>query len=236
MLRVVTWNCRAGGFRYKAEHVAGLHADLLAVQEVERLDQVLVFGGEQQPTYRDRIADPVFPRRAIGVFSYTGLEMRAVDVAAPLCAFRRYVATMDGLEFNVIATWTAATKDSATSYRQAHEGIQAHSEWICERPTVLLGDLNDNASYRGTRWSDLMALLKPLGLMSAYHEFFREAPGSETRPTHFYRGDETRPFHLDYCFLPAEWLSHITAVRVGEFSPEWKKVSDHVPLIVDLDL
>ena len=236
MLRLVTWNCRIGGFRYKAAHVAQLRPDLLAVQEVEPLEQVLVFGGEHQPTYRDRVGDPAFPRRAIGLFSYTGLDIRAVDLEAPLPAFRRYVARKADLEFNVIATWTADTNDRATRYRQAHQGIEAHRDWIRERPTVLLGDLNDNASYKGTRWTDFMALLQPLGLFSAYHHFYSEAPGSETRPTHFYRGVETARFHLDYCFLPAEWLSRIEDVTVGAFSPSWKTISDHVPLTVDLDV
>ncbi len=236
MLRLVTWNCRIGGFRYKAAHVAELQPDLPAVQEVEPLEQVLLFGGQQQPTYRDRIGDPAFPRRAIGVFSYTDLDIRAVDAEAPLYAFRRYVARRADLEFNVIAAWTAATKNPTTSYRQAHEGIEVHRNWIRERPTVLLGDLNDNASYRGRRWADFMALLQPLGLFSAYHDFHSEAPGSETRATHFYRGAEMAGFHLDYCFLPDEWRSRVTDVRVGSFSPEWTKISDHVPLIVDLDL
>ena len=223
-----------GGFRYKAAHVVQLRADLLAVQEVERRAmEEPIFGGEHQPTYRDRIGDPAFPIRAIGVFSYTGLDIRAVDLDAPLYAFRRYVARKADLEFNVIATWTAATYYPATSYRQAHEGIEAHRDWILERPTVLLGDLNDNASYRSTRWPDFMALLQPLGLFSAYHHFFSEAPGSETRPTYFHKGDETAGFHVDYCFLPAEWRSRIKGVRVGEFSPS---ISDHMPLIVDLDL
>jgi endonuclease/exonuclease/phosphatase family metal-dependent hydrolase len=236
MLRLVTWNCRIGGFRYKAAQVAQLRPDLLAVQEVEPLEQVMVFGGQHQPTYRDRLGDPAFPRRAIGVFSYTGLEIRAVDQEAPLYSFRRCVARRADLEFNVIAVWTAATNDKATAYRQAHEGIEAHRDWIRERPTVLLGDLNDNASYRGTRWTDLMALLQPLGLFSAYHAFYSEAPGSETQPTHFYRGVETARFHVDYCFLPAEWRSRIEDVIVGAFLPSWKKTSDHVPLVVDLDL
>ena len=90
MLRSVTWNCRTGGFRSKAAHVAPLRPDLLAVQEVERLEQVKISGGEHQPTYMDRIGDPAFPRRAIGVFSFTGLDIRAVDLEAPLNAFRRY--------------------------------------------------------------------------------------------------------------------------------------------------
>ena len=60
------------------------------MQEIEPLEQVKISGGEHQPTYRDRIGDPAFPRRAIGVFSFTGLDIRAVDLEAPLIAFRRY--------------------------------------------------------------------------------------------------------------------------------------------------
>jgi endonuclease/exonuclease/phosphatase family metal-dependent hydrolase len=226
-----------GGFRYKAAHVAPLRPDLLAVQEVERRAmEEPILGGEHQPTYRDRLGDPAFPKRAIGVFSYTDLDIRAVDLEAPLYALRRYVARKADFEFNAIATWTADTNDRATRYRQAHQGIEAHCDWIWERPTVLLGDLNDNASHGGIRWTDFMALLEPLGLSSAYHTFYSEAAGSETRPTHFYRGVETAGFHLDYCVLPAVWLSRIEDVRVGAFAPSWKKISDHVPLIVDLGL
>ena len=69
----------------------------------------------------------------------------------------------------------------------------------------------------------------------AYHYFFNEAPGKETQPTHFHQGKQDRPFHLDYCFVPSDWASRITSVHVGGFS-EWCAISDHVPLVVDVDV
>ena len=206
MLRLVTWNCRIGGYRYKSAHVAALNPDVLAVQEVEPLDRVLLFGGDRQPTYRDRVGDPQFPRRAIGVFSYTDLTLEAVDQEDPLYAFRRYVASRGDLTFNVIATWTSATKNPATSYRQAHEGVQRHEEWIRARPTVLLGDLNDNASFRGPRWRDFMELLAPLCLVSAYHHFFSEPYGSG-RSVVLWRstGERERTGHRSRSTISGTW-------------------------------
>jgi hypothetical protein len=60
-------------------------------------------------------------------------------------------------------------------------------------------------------------------------------PGSEQRPTHFHLGKRDRPFHLDDCFVPADWASRITSVRVGGFS-DWCAMSDYVPLVVDMDV
>jgi hypothetical protein len=53
-MRLVTWNCRAGDFRRKAEAVAKLKPDVLVVQEVENIDAVLMFAGHDQPTFRHR--------------------------------------------------------------------------------------------------------------------------------------------------------------------------------------
>src|SRR5680860_1052380 len=125
-LRIVTWNCRIGGFRYKSEHMEKLKPDVLAVQEVEPLDGVLLFAGETQPTFRDRVADPAYPRRAIGVFSYTDTQLEPVDVADPLYCFRRYEASRGDLAFNVVGVWTAATDVSEISYMQAIGGLRAH--------------------------------------------------------------------------------------------------------------
>jgi exonuclease III len=234
-MRLMTWNCRVGGFRKKAKHIAPFRPDVLAVQEVEPLDNVLLFAGDEQPTFRDRIGDPAFLRRAIGVFSYTDVELAPVDRAACQYCFRRHQVRRGALSFQVVAVWTWATESRETAYRQAIDGVREHSSWISQAPTVILGDFNDNGSYRGTRWSELLELLQPLGLVSAYHEHFQEPFGSETRPTHYFKGIQSSPFHLDYCFVPKDWARHIKDVHVGAYD-EWRGVSDHVPLIVDLDL
>lgn len=234
-MRIVTWNCRVGGFRKKAKYIAPLKPDILAVQEVEPLDNVQLLDGECQPTYRDRMNFPVFPRRSIGMFSYTDTKLNAVDQLEPIFSFRRYEAQLGDQTFNVVGVWPYATKSAKTSYRQAHDGIVSREKWIRERQTVLLGDFNNCASYKNSGWKELKKLIDSLGLVSAYHSYFGEEFGEETRQTHFHRGKETHGFHLDYCFLPSAWVKHITKVEVGTYS-DWDKVSDHVPLIVDLDL
>ena len=50
-MRLITWNCRNRGFCTKAARIAPLKPDILVVQEAERLDDVLLFEGQQQPTF-----------------------------------------------------------------------------------------------------------------------------------------------------------------------------------------
>lgn len=234
-MRLITWNCRVGGFRKKAKHIAPFRPDVLAVQEVEPLDDVLLFAGDDQPTFRDRIGDPAFPKRAIGMFSYTDVELAPVDGAPCQYCFRRYRARHGEVLFQVVGVWTWATKFRETSYRQVIDGVREHGMWISQAPTVILGDFNDNGSYRSGHWAELLALLQPLGLVSAYHEHFQEPFGAESRPTHYFKGNQNAPSHLDYCLVPKAWAGRIRTVSVGAYD-DWHAVSDHVPLIVDLDL
>jgi hypothetical protein len=69
--------------------------------------------------------------------------------------------------------------------------------------------------------------------VSAYHSRYAEAQGRETRPTFFLYRHRQRPYHIDYCFLPATWLGRIRDVKVGGHAA-WAAKSDHMPLTVDL--
>lgn len=233
-MRLVTWNCRVGKFREKAEHIAGLRPDVLTVQEVSQADhKALHFAGDCQPTFRSQLPGP---GRHIGVFSYTGMELAAVDPDEPQELFRRFRAQHNGRPFQVVAVWTAPTRQSRkTWYRQVIDGVGEHAGWIKQVPTVIMGDFNDSARYETTNWPTLEALLQPLGLVSAYHAHTGETPGKETRHTYFNRGKiDASAAHLDYCLVPRDWVPKITAVTVGAHA-DWHNVSDHVPLIVDLD-
>lgn len=70
-------------------------------------------------------------------------------------------------------------------------------------------------------------------LVSAYHAATGEHPGQESRPTHFWRWQAASPFHLDYCYLPEEWLPGLKSVTVGSYE-EWADASDHRPVTVDV--
>jgi endonuclease/exonuclease/phosphatase family metal-dependent hydrolase len=45
--------------------------------------------------------------------------------------------------------------------------------------------------------------------------------------------DATKPFHIDYCFLPKAWAERISLVEVETFQ-EWEGHSDHRPLFVEI--
>ena len=235
-MRLVTWNCRIGGFRKKAQQVASLRPDILAVQEVEPIDGHLLFAGDSQPTFRDRTTAAGFPRRGLGMFSYTPIVIKSMDGSEPFCGVRRYQADSNGWSFNVIGVWTWATGSTKTAYRQAHTGLEHHEAWIRDQPTVVLGDFNANASFKGSNWSQLLKITDGLGLVSAYHSYFKAEPfGQEKMATYFHRGKESARFHLDYCFIPKAWAEHIESVTVGTYE-QWHGLSDHVPLVVDISL
>ncbi len=78
-------------------------------------------------------------------------------------------------------------------------------------------------------------LREEFNLHSVYHHHFAEEQGKESRPTLCFTYNENKPYHIDYIFIPEKWLSKIKAVELGEFE-NWKHLSDHCPLIVDIDL
>ena len=62
--------------------------------------------------------------------------------------------------------------------------------------------------------------------------YFRQAQ-TETSPTlHLFR-HKSRPYHVDYVFIPREWMFRLRAVEVGEYE-QWSKLSDDCPVVVDI--
>ncbi len=108
----------------------------------------------------------------------------------------------------------------------------------CRGAGLVAGDFNNNVRWdkgkKATNHAHIVAGLERLGMASAYHVGRGEFHGKESSAT-LYRRD--RKYHVDYCFLPLEWCSHLREVEVGEFDA-WAGhgLSDHVPLIVDLDV
>ncbi len=235
-MRFITWNCQVGGFRRKAAKIAPYAPDVLVVPEVENIERELFFDGPNQPTFRLRCSGKGW-RRALGIFSYSAVRLD--PVARPdedLPTFARLAATGKGINFQVIAVWTYRVEDSAESYRQAHKGIVRHRDWIESAPTVLLGDFNTSAAYgKGEHWNELEQALADIGIVSAYHEHTGETPGKETKPTYFHKRQAASPAHLDYCFIPRAWVDRLRNVEVGAFE-DWRDASDHMPLIVDVEL
>lgn len=229
-MRLVTWNCKTGGYRTKSEAIAALKPHVAVVQEVEPLTTL---AGQVQPSCRFWKQHPSSPKLGVGVFGYAGVTIDSVDLADPM-AFARYRVVTASTTFQLIALWTLKTSSLNTSYRQAHEGIEQHADWISQAPTVILGDFNNNVTFKYYGWSRLTELMDSIGLASAYHHIASEEFGRESRPTYYHYRDQSRPFHIDFCFVPKIWLKRIRSVEVGDFD-NWGAHSDHMPIIVDVD-
>jgi endonuclease/exonuclease/phosphatase family metal-dependent hydrolase len=58
--------------------------------------------------------------------------------------------------------------------------------------------------------------------------------GEEQEPTFFLHRNPAKGYHIDYCFMPTDWVQRIKHVDVGSHAA-WYKASDHVPLLVEVE-
>lgn len=225
-MRIVTWNCCRGPASTKFAFLKRLKPTIAIVQECARPvgdDPRCVWFGDN-------------PRQGIGVVASGEFRISPVkprDVP-------RYTIPMNitgPVSFLLLAVWSQQDRP----YRYVKGIIRAvdcYRDLIKAQPTVIVGDFNSNTIWDHKRPNDqnhsgLVRTLADLGLVSAYHHFYGEAHGAESRPTFYLLWEKRRPFHIDYCFIPKEWAPFLQSVEVGTYRG-WSRKSDHRPLVVDV--
>ena len=204
-----------------------LAPDISVLQEVARprdeSDRCLWFGDN--------------PRQGIAITASHGYRVHRLPTARHVPKFVIPVQITGPVDFTMLAVWTKAG--------QRHPYVQAvvratklYRSLIEAGPTVLIGDLNSNAIWDRMHREDrnhsaLIKNLTRLGLVSAYHAFFAEAFGEESRPTYYFLWKQARPYHMDYCFVPVTWMEQIKKVEVCPYEG-WEKFSDHRPVVVEV--
>ncbi len=240
--RIVVWNANMALHR-KLGALAALKPDVAIVPE--SADPATL---ESSPLARSTAWVGSRPAKGLAVLGYndTGVALRAeyderlewvapIDVSGPL-------------PFALLAVW--AFHHRAGQFHpleprtaQPQQALDVYRHLFTEGPVVIAGDFNDNVRWdrgeRATNWTFTVRRYKEIGLVSAYHEYFGEVQGDESTPTLYWqsrRADGPR-YHIDYCFIPEGWLPALRSVSVGSHA-DWVApgLSDHVPLVVDLDL
>lgn len=228
-MRLATWNCCRGPYDKKAGLLDELGADISVIQECARppveSEQLLWFGDN--------------PRQGLAVAARGDYRLRRVRRARSVPKYVIPVEVTGPRNFLLFAVWTKTGQEHCY-VEAAVRAVFLYRKLIASRPTVFMGDVNSNVIWDHQHDEDrshtaLVNQLSGLGLVSAYHAFFDEPHGKESRPTYYFLWKQHKPFHLDYCFIPTAWLSGLRKVEVGAYQP-WKSHSDHRPVVVEIDL
>ena len=230
-MRIVTWNCGMALAR-KAPNLSALNPDIAVVQECSKkaVDVLSTHGFSSLWFGAD-------PNKGLAVFSGKGFTLQAVD--KPFGKWVIPVRVSGAIDFNLLAVWACpvGTKRADNYIGQVYRCLVEQSGWFSKPPLVVAGDLNSNSKWDANRpgrnHTEVVRLFGDHGLISAYHTHHREKQRAETRPTYYFYRHQDKPFHIDYVFVPKGWK--LGSVEVGSFL-EWGHLSDHVPVVVDLDI
>lgn len=229
-MRIVVWNCRMGFVKKRAVLYA-LKPDIAVIPECSQ-DAIKL------------CSDEGYTGCWWGDKKNKGLAVIAskpwtLEVGRP--PTQKWIAPVKligATNFLLLAVWACPVGQvkQLNYIGQVFEAIKRHNGWFSDGlPTVICGDFNSNAIFDHGRkkrnHTAVVTMLEQRSLLSAYHTFFSEEQGEETRPTHYFWYRKSRPFHIDYVFLPSKWIPS-AKVTVGTYR-KWRPLSDHVPLIVD---
>ncbi len=232
-------------FHRKVDAVLDLNPDIAVISECAKPEILLERGANAWME-----GDPVWigknPNKGLGVFAFNDYSASLAEPWHPYLAHIAPVQIQGPTEFNILAVW--AQNMSGGTYRKGQSGplrraLSAYRDFLTNRPTIVAGDFNNNIFWDKPGWrmnhQTVVDKLSELGLVSAYHESMREAQGAETVPTHYWRDrkKDGPTYHIDYAFVPTTWMWMLKQFELGTFE-DWcgNGFSDHVPLILDIDV
>jgi hypothetical protein len=247
-MRIIVWNCKMGLAR-KRQHLYDLRPDIAIIPECsQNCLKLCLKDGFEGRWFGDN------PQKGLGVLVARPLHIRRAEKPRS-----RWVVPISisgslsggGCDFLLVAVWTMPVHGSQRrSYiGQLYQAIVSNPQWFASKPSIVCGDFNSNKLWDHARpntrrqngkqktgnHSSVVSLLEKRRLASAYHHFFSESQGQETQPTYYFWHHKERPYHIDYVFLPRQWVSQLKSVELGAHAA-WSKLSDHVPLCVDVSV
>ncbi|WP_024477451.1 endonuclease/exonuclease/phosphatase family protein [Arthrobacter sp. CAL618] len=222
-MRIVSWNC-AMGFSKKAHLIEALQPDVAVLPEVS-----MKHIAEAAVPFKAWVGSN--PNKGLGVLGFTD---RAYERHEPWENLPWHLPfTVDKL--NIVGLWAHVHSRDLRYVRVTHEIVTRHSQFLQSGPSLLIGDFNSNTAWDGghpgRNHSLLVDRLGALGLRSVYHTTNGKAHGAETEKTYFHTRKLHFAHHIDYAFLGGASAT----LQIGN-NDEWLKHSDHMPLILDVDL
>jgi len=227
-MRLIAWNAnynnRRRSFEADLELLAHLNGDVIVLSETSRpgveVSGRVVWIGDEAP--------------GLVVAARNGYSVKPSEMSADAPRLSGGFKVAGPLHFNLVAVWPVKLTQG-DSYAQVLDAcLHFHANLLSGERVILAGDLNSNSRVTGQAQSHSHFVEKAtaLGLTSIYHHQSGEEHGSETKVTYIHGKTSPRPFCLDYCFVSRPWLDSASLQILD--GPEWKNLSDHFPLVLDL--
>ena len=236
-MRIVWWNCCQGFDRNLLRlHELGCDVGMLAEVPQAPPEQTLL---TRAPSWH-WCGDTANKGLAVAGFGHETVHQPPTGLSGQWSQ----AVVLPELGLGLLAIWSCPAKPSLATYGAAvSDSITAHAEFLRSRPCVVAGDFNMAPRGAGHRpLEHVFEQLDELGYRSVYHHRTGEPFGEESVATYFHQRKVAAPFHIDFMFCSESLLDSIVSFEVGSYGDyvEAKDgvtgVSDHVPLVLDLNL
>lgn len=233
-MKIITWNCNMA-FRKKVDLLLQYQPDLLIIPECEHTDKIIF---PEPPTSALWYGDNL--NKGLGVYTFGNYKLELLDCHEPSFKTILPIAVSgDNIAFTLFAIWANNPQDKGNQYvGQIWKALHHYEHLIKSERTILIGDFNSNSIWDKPRrignHTHLINTLSLKQIKSVYHHHFGQAHGSEQHPTFNLYKNVTKPYHIDYCFVSEDIMLKLIDIQIGIYN-EWKKYSDHMPLIIDFN-
>jgi exodeoxyribonuclease-3 len=239
-MRFVVWNCNAA-LAKKFAALQSLRPDVAVISEAsapERMPPLDQRSVRSAWIGRSRV-------RGLGVYTFGEWTIEAACAIDPRLEWVLPLRIRGPLTFNLLAIWAMHGRalrmyPTEPSRYQVRHALDHYVPLLRGGPLVVAGDFNNNVTWDRpggpSNHRETVEQFAQLGLVSAYHVAREEDFGAEREPTMYWR-DRTEHgprYHIDFCFMPREWLTAGATVEVGAFAT-WIPHSDHVPLVISVN-
>jgi exonuclease III len=226
-MKIVTWNCNLN-FAKKYEHIEFMDADICIVQECEKLKEDYFPNAKFFWTGR-------IENKGLGVLIKNGSA--SLDPIHNPNLINFLPIRSDNIK--ILGVWAynhRAKKFGDDVSGETIQAIEFYKEWLISEnlPCVFGGDFNNSVIWDKpnnlNNFQNINSKLEDLGFNSAYHSNTNDGFGSEETHTFFHTKQESKKYHIDYLYLKS---LESNLVELGDYD-DWIKLSDHVPIMVDL--
>jgi hypothetical protein len=222
-MRLVSWNC-GSGFHRKIAALSALAPEVAVVQECADLETLTYKAPDFAPSSAVWTGDN--PHRGLGAFSFGPYRLERCGTDDPSITYALGVRLSGPQAFNVLALWSHYGKSPVTVAAPGPTllALPTYARLLKEQPAIMAGDLNNHVCWdkpgKTSNHANTVAASAELGLVSAYHAFYRVEQGAERHPTLYWR-DRTRTgptYHIDYAFVPQVATPLLRRVSVGSYA------------------